>query len=58
MTKCNTCKYCYVNNFSDEAYCEAHDGERIDLKRGKHRPKWCPMAKGDKDDTGAGDKTR
>lgn len=42
MIKCNTCEYCDVNTHSDEAYCEANDGEQIILHRGQCRPKWCP----------------
>ena len=42
MEKCNTCKDCWVNTNSDEAYCEAADGEQIVLRRGQSRPSWCP----------------
>ena len=42
MIKCNTCEYCDVNTNSDEAYCEANDGEQIILYRGQRRPRWCP----------------
>ena len=46
MNKCNTCEYCDVNTHSDEAYCEANDGEQIILYRGQCRPRWCPKRKG------------
>ena len=42
MIKCNTCEYYDVNTNSDEAYCEANDGEQIILYRGQCRPRWCP----------------
>ena len=42
MIKCNDCEDCYVNTNSDEAYCEANDGERIILHKGQCRPRWCP----------------
>lgn len=42
MIKCNTCEFCDVNTNSDEAYCEANDGEQIILYRGQCRPRWCP----------------
>ena len=45
MIKCNTCKACDVNTNSDEAYCEANDGEQIILSRGQCRPSWCPKHK-------------
>lgn len=46
MIKRNSCEYCDVNSNSDEAYCEANDGEQIILYRGQSRPKWCPKQKG------------
>ena len=46
MEKCNSCKDCWVNTNSDEAYCEAADGEQIILRRGQSRPSWCPKRKG------------
>ena len=42
MIKCNTCECCDVNTSSNEAYCEANDGEQIILLRGQCRPRWCP----------------
>ena len=42
MIKCNDCEDCYVNTNSDEAYCEANDGEQIILHKGQCRPRWCP----------------
>ena len=42
MIKCNACEYRDVNFNSDEAYCEAADGEQIILLRGQCRPRWCP----------------
>lgn len=50
MNKCNTCEYCDVNTHSDEAYCEANDGEQIILYRGQCRPRWCPKRKGADDE--------
>lgn len=41
----DTCKNCPgldVNCNSDESYCNLADGEEVRLKRGQHRPKWCP----------------
>lgn len=51
MIKCNSCEYCDVNTNSDEAYCEANDGEQIILRRGQCRPRWCPRMKGADDET-------
>lgn len=49
MEKCNSCKDCSVNTNSDEAYCEAADGEQIILRRGQKRPSWCPKHREVKD---------
>lgn len=49
MEKCNTCKDCWINTNSDEAYCEAADGEQIILRRGQSRPSWCPKHQKAKD---------
>ena len=41
----DTCKNCPeldVNFNSDESYCTLADGEEVRLKRGQHRPEWCP----------------
>lgn len=41
----DTCKNCPeldVNYNSDESYCKLADGEEVLLKRGQHRPEWCP----------------
>jgi hypothetical protein len=41
----DTCKNCPeldVNYNSDESYCNLADGKEIRLKRGQHRPEWCP----------------
>ena len=41
----DTCKNCPeldVNYNSDESYCNLADGEEVRLKRGQHRPEWCP----------------
>ena len=41
----DTCKNCPeldVNYNSDESYCNLADGEEVRLKRGQHRPGWCP----------------
>ena len=41
----DTCKKCpelEVNYNSDESYCNLADGEEVRLKRGQHRPEWCP----------------
>ena len=39
---CYNCPEIYINDNTDSAYCELKDGEEIRLKRGQHRPKWCP----------------
>ena len=44
----DTCKNCPeldVNYNSDESYCNLADGEEVRLKRGQHRPEWCPKKK-------------
>lgn len=41
----DTCKNCPeldVNFNSDESYCTLADGKEVRLKRGQHRPEWCP----------------
>ena len=48
----DTCKNCPeldVNYNSDEAYCNLEDDRQIVLKKGQHRPKWCPKNKQPKD---------
>ena len=45
ISKEDTCKNCPVldvNYNSDESYCNLADGEEVRLKRGQHRPEWCP----------------
>ena len=45
----DTCKNCPeldVNYNSDESYCNLADGEEVRLKRGQHRPEWCPKRDG------------
>ncbi len=41
----DTCKNCPeldVNYNPDKSYCNLADGEEVRLKRGQHRPEWCP----------------
>ena len=41
----DTCKNCpalEADYNSDESYCNLSDGEEVRLKRGQHRPEWCP----------------
>jgi hypothetical protein len=42
---CTTCPDVYVNEMTDERYCEKADGELIRLRWHKHRPEWCPRLK-------------
>jgi len=42
LIKCNSCRHCWANDDTEETYCEAYDGERITLRNGQWRPKWCP----------------
>lgn len=42
---CTTCPDVYVNEMSDERFCEKADGEVIRLRWHKHRPEWCPRLK-------------
>lgn len=39
---CSKCPELDINFHSDEAYCMLKDGKEIRLKRGQHRPEWCP----------------
>ena len=42
---CNNCPEMDINFNSDESYCNLADGKEIHLKRGQHRPEWCPKKK-------------
>lgn len=44
----DTCKNCPeldVNYNSDESYCNLADSKKVQLKRGQHKPEWCPKKK-------------
>lgn len=40
---CTTCEHVFVNEMTDERYCEEADGEEIRLRYAKKRPDWCPL---------------
>ena len=46
MEPCKYCKDCYflyVNDMTDEKFCDASYGNEIVLKRGQGKPSWCPL---------------
>ena len=40
---CTTCEHVFVNEMTDERYCEDAEGEKISLRYAKKRPDWCPL---------------